>query len=218
MTTLVDEGGLSSCRCSPEHEDEVVASAVEGGDGSVGERLPSVSAVAKGLMLADGETRVEQEDALSGPSHEVARSRDGRARLGLHLLEDVLKRRREGDAVVHAETKSVGLPGTMIGVLPEYDDAHLVEGRRVEGIEDEAPGRIASAGSVLLSHELRQLGEVRLTELRSQLLLPGRFYLYIHFFLFIGQRYEEVREKQRKSLFFFVFPNESSLEALKGCE
>ncbi len=172
VSTAVDECGLASGGCAPEHEDEVFAAAVEGGDGGVGERLPSVSAVAEGLVLADGEARVEQEDALPCPAHEVAGGGDGCARLGLHLLEDVLKRWREGDAVVHAEAESVGLSGSVIRVLAEDDDAHLVEGCRVEGVEDEVSGRIAGAGGVLLPHELRQLGEVRLAELGGQLLLP----------------------------------------------
>lgn len=35
--------------------------------------------------------------------------------------------------------KSVSLPGDVIRVLSEDDNAHLVERRRVEGIEDEPP-------------------------------------------------------------------------------
>ena len=131
-----------------------------------------MSAVAEGLVLADGEACVEQEDALPCPARQVAALRDGRTGLGLYLLEDVLKGRRELRSVLHAEAKAVRLSGSMIRVLPQDDDAHLVEGRRVEGIEDEAPGRVARAGGVLLAYELRQLGEVRLAKLLGKLRSP----------------------------------------------
>ena len=185
VTALVDECRFPSCRCAPKHEDKPCSATVEGGDGGIGEGFPTLSAVTESLMLTNRQTGVQEEHALLCPSRQVAALWNRRSRLGLYLLEDVLERRREGYAIVHAEAKSVCLPRAVIRVLPEDDHAHLVERRRVEGIEDEPPWRIASTRSILLSHKLRQLLEVRLDELLFELCLPRRFYLDIHRFFFI---------------------------------
>ena len=188
MSERVDEGCLPSCGCSPKHEDEIVATTVEGSDGSIGERLPTLSAMTECLMLTNRQASVQEENALLCPSCQVAALRDRRSRLGLYLLKNVLERRREGYAVVDAEAKSVCLPRTVIRVLAEDDHAHLVERRRVEGIEDEPAGRIASASRILLPHELRQLLKVWLAEFLLQLCLPRRFYLDIHVFFYLSDK------------------------------
>lgn len=190
VAALVDECCLPSCRSTPKHEDKIVAALVKSGDGGVSKCLPTLAAMAESLMLADGKAGVQEEHALLCPSCQVAALRDRCSRLGLYLTKNVLERRREGYAVVHAKAKSVCLPRAVIRVLPKDNDAHLVERRRVEGIEDEPPRRIASARSILLSHKLRQRLEVRLVEFLLQLCLPRRFYLYIHISLIIGQRYD----------------------------
>ena len=169
---LVDEGSLSACRSSPKHEDQMVASPVEGCDGGIGEGLPTFTAVAEGLMLANGETRVEQEYALFRPSGEVSTLGDGRSRLGLYLFEDVLERRREGYAVVHAEAQSVCLSRAVLRVLAQDNHTNFIERCRVESVEDESAGRVASARRILLPHKLCQLLKVRFVKLFLQLSLP----------------------------------------------
>ena len=188
VSALVDEGSLSACRSAPEHEDKMFASLAEGSDGSIGEGLPALAAMAEGLVFANRKTGVQEEDALPCPACQVAAHGDGCSRLGLNLLEDVLERGREGYAVVHAEAESVRLSGAVVRVLPQDDHAHLMERCRVEGIEDEPPGRIASARRVLLPHELRQRLEIRLVELLLQLCLPRRFYLNIHVFSYLSDK------------------------------
>lgn len=183
VSALVDEGSLSSCRSAPKHEDEMFASPAEGGDGSICERLPSLAAMAEGLVLANRKTGVQQEDALPCPACQVAAHGDGCSRLGLYLLEDVLERGRERYAVVHAEAESVSLSGAVVRVLPQDDHAHFMERCRVEGVEDKPPWRIASARRILLPHELRQRLEVRLAELGGKLLSPRRLYPNRHGFL-----------------------------------
>ena len=144
VAALVDEGSLSSCWSAPKHEDETFASPVEGSDGSVRECFPTLATMAESLMLSDREAGVEKEDTLSCPTCQVATLRDRCSRLSLYLLEDVLKRGRELYAVVHAEAESVCLSRAVIGILTEDDDTNLIEWRRIEGVEDEPTGRIAS--------------------------------------------------------------------------
>jgi hypothetical protein len=68
----------------------------------------------------------------------------------------------------------------MIGVLTDYHHLHLVERTQVEGIEYLSSGRITCGGGVLLTHEVHEIGEVWLVELRTHMLFPRFFYLYIH--------------------------------------
>jgi len=183
VSERVDESSLSACWSAPKHEDEVVATPVQGGDGGIREGFPALAAVAESLMFANRETRVEQEHPLLRPSSQVAALWNGCSRLSLYLLEYILERWRERYAVVHAEAKSVCLSWAVIRVLPEDDHTNFIERCRIESVEDEPSRRIASARSIFLSHELRQRLEVRLVKLLLQLCLPRRFYLYIHVFL-----------------------------------
>lgn len=175
VARVVDERCLFACRCSPEHEDKVVPTAIEGSDGRIGECFPSLSAMAEGLMFFYREARVEQEDALLCPACQVAALRNGCSCFGLHLFEDVLERGRECNAVVDTEAEPVRLSRSVIRVLPEDDDTNFVEGCCVEGIEDEPSGRVAGARGIFLTNELRQVLKVGLVEFFSKLLLPGRF-------------------------------------------
>ena len=60
----------------------------------------------------------------------------------------------------------------MIRVLPYYHHLHLIERTKVVGIEYEASRRIAGLCGVFVAHEGGELLEVRLAELRSDVLLP----------------------------------------------
>ena len=177
VARMVNERCFFACRCSPEHEDKVVPTTIEGGNGSIGECFPSLSAMAEGLVLFDREACVEQKDALFCPACQVATLWNGCSCFGLYLFENVLERGREGNAVVDTEAESVRLSRSVIRVLPEDDDTNIVEGRCVEGIEDEPSGRIAGARGVFLTNELRQVLKVGLAEFFGKLLLPGRFNL-----------------------------------------
>ena len=136
--------------------------------------------MAVGSMGTDGQRGVEQQDTLFRPPRQVSRHRHGRPQVISNLLEDVLQRRREGDAFLNREAQPMSLSGLMIGILANDDHLHLVERTEVEGVEDEAGRRVARRLLVLLSDGGRQLLEVRLLELRLQLRLPCGFHLYVH--------------------------------------
>jgi len=72
------------------------------------------------------------------------------------------------------------LPRLMIGILPDDDHLHLIEGTEIEGIEDEFARRIAHRMHVLRAHRLRQLCEIRLLELGAEISLPTLLNLYAH--------------------------------------
>jgi len=91
VAALVDECGLPACWSTPKHKDKIVAPTIEGSNGSIGECLPTLTTMAKSLVLADGKTSVQEEHALLCPSRQVTAQRDRCSGLCLYLLEDVLQ-------------------------------------------------------------------------------------------------------------------------------
>ena len=176
----VGNGPLALRVAAPEHVDDALPALVDGLHDGVGEGLPAVARMRGGLVLAYGEHRVEQQHPLLGPAVKVAARGVGRPRVVAHLLEDVLQRRREGDAVAHREAEPVGLPRTVVGVLPDDDHLEPLEGALVEGAEDVAAARIDASRGVLLAHEAGQLGEIGLLELGFEDGFPIGGDSYIH--------------------------------------
>lgn len=165
-------------------------------DGCIGERLPSFTLVTAGLSGLYGERGIEEEDTLIGPTSKVAtvrkRGRARRLRKGrtvsswlavfvVELLVDVLERWRWLDTLLHAETQAMRLIRTMVRILSEDDDLDFVKRCAIEGLEDLLARRIAYACLVCIPDKLGQDLEIRAVKLRLQHLLPGRFYLYVHF-------------------------------------
>ena len=159
---------LLAGRRPPQDEHDPLRLAVHGLDDRVGETLPALSLVGGGLPGPHGEGGVEQEDALPGPAVEAAVVGAGHPDVAGQLDEDVLERRREGDAGADAEAQAVGLVGAVVRVLPEDQHLHLGVGRQVEGGEDLVGRRVDRPAGPLGGDELLELAEVRRIELRPQ--------------------------------------------------
>ena len=137
--------------------------------------------MAVGLMGTHCQRSVEQQHALLSPSCQIAALRNGCSQVLLYLLEDILQRGRKLHTVLHREAQPVGLSRFVIRVLSDNHHLHAVERTQVEGIEYQGAWRIARACRIFLTHSTRQSCEVRLLKFRLQMLLPRRFYLYIHY-------------------------------------
>src|SRR4051794_30191576 len=96
VAALVDELLLAPCVRAPEDEHDPFGLLVHCLDHRVGEGLPALALVGCGLVGADGERRVEEQDASTGPGLEAARAWRRIADVGLELLEDVHERGRSG--------------------------------------------------------------------------------------------------------------------------
>lgn len=74
----------------------------------------------------------------------------------------------------HREAEAVGLAGAVVRVLPQDNHLHLIKGRGVQGVEDEAPARVdAGVGLTALLEKAAQLLHVRLVELADETVLPA---------------------------------------------
>ena len=79
----------------------------------------------------------------------------------------------------------MGLSRTVVGVLTQNDDLHLIKRREVESVEDQGAWGIDGILSLLTDEERLQVGEIRRLELRSQHLIPAFVdigFLYFHLF------------------------------------
>ena len=156
----------------PEEENEVFLVAREVLDDGVGEGFPAAMLVRPGRIGADGERGIQEEDALLCPVLQVARGRDAEAEVVADFFVDVLERGWGVDPFGDGERESVCLPGAVIRVLPEDDDAHPVERTEREGIEDELRRRVDGGASVFVAHEIRERLPRGLLEFTGQSCLP----------------------------------------------
>ena len=74
---------------APENKGNGLGETGKGEGGVVGEGLPAKIAVTVGLSGGDGQDGVEKEDALSGPTGQVAVGRGGTAEIVFQFAEDV---------------------------------------------------------------------------------------------------------------------------------
>ena len=180
MTVAVDESTFLLRVGAPEDEHQVFTLFGQGADGCIGKFFPALALVRTRLVGSHCQGGVQQQYSLFGPAGQVACGGDGQPQVALNLLEDVLQRRREGDAVVHREAEAMGLSRSMIGILSQDDHFHPVERTQVERVENKFAGGIDRCGLVFLPHKVGQADEVVLVEFRHQVLFPAVFYLYIH--------------------------------------
>jgi hypothetical protein len=115
---------------APEHEDHGALALGDVADHGIGQQLPALARMAGGLALLHRQAGVEQQHAVLRPFDEAAarvgEGREGHAQVALHLLEDVLQRRRHAHARRHRERQAFGLPPAVVRVLAQDDHAHFL--------------------------------------------------------------------------------------------
>ena len=187
MRTLQDKVALrvyqrcfAAGKTTPQHIDNMFSVVRKGTYAGIGKLLPAAPLMRCCLMSTHGERGIEQQNALLCPPTQTAGRWHLLAQISLYLLEDVNKRWRRRYPFLYRKAQTFCLSRLMIRVLTYYHDLHLVERTQVEGIEYLASWWITGCGGILLTHEVYQIGEVRLREFLAHMLFPRFFYLYIH--------------------------------------
>jgi hypothetical protein len=102
------------------------------------------------------------------------------SKVALQFLVDVDEARRRANPVGDRETQAVGLTGTMVGILADDHDPHVIKRRQVERPEPVGAGWKDSLPRIALrQQELLQLGHVRLVEFRLKRGEPAGVKLYL---------------------------------------
>ena len=124
-------------------------------DDAVGEPLPALARMRGGRARGDGEHAVSRSTPRSAQGVRSPELGMRQAEVGAELGEDVAKRRRRRDACRNREAQPHRLAAAVVGVLAEDHDAHGVERRQPQRVEDEAAGREEAAAGRDLGREER---------------------------------------------------------------
>ena len=173
VTAGVNHLRLGDGITAPQKEHQPASLLGEGAYGGIGKRFPTFALMRARLMGTDGESGVEKEDSLLGPTSEVTTfGRDCGAEVTVYLLDDVHQRGRNPDTITDGEAQTVCLTWLVVGVLSYDDGFHLVEWGKVEGVEYIASSGVALVLLTLCHQEFLQLFEIGSLELRTQYFKP----------------------------------------------
>jgi hypothetical protein len=173
MAVAVDHLALGLRVAAPQQEDKAFAFAIQRVHHMVGEPLPALACMGTGAAFLDREHGVQQQHALPRPRQQAAVVRTRDADVALQFLEDVVQRRRHGNARLHGEAQPVRLSRTVVGILAEHHDLDVVERRGVERTEDARRRRKdARARLPAFAQERRQLLHVLALQVVADARLP----------------------------------------------
>lgn len=127
MATAVNHFLLAARIAAPKQKHQPLAPSGQQADDLICKLLPTQVCMAVGLVGTNRQRRIEQQDTLARPTFQVARHRDGQAKIGNYFLENILQRWWERHAVLYGEAQSMRLSGLMIRVLPDNHCLNLVK-------------------------------------------------------------------------------------------
>ena len=119
---ICDKSAFCTGVGTPQQKHHWFLSVVEVAYYAVGYCFPTLTFVGVGLTCAYCQNSIEKQYALFGPFFQTAVVGNGQSEIVLDLFEYVLQRGRWGNALSDAEGQSVSLIGTVIGILPDYND------------------------------------------------------------------------------------------------
>lgn len=180
MTVTVNESPLLLRVCPPQNEDKMLVPFGQHFNGGIGELLPASALMRTGLVRPYCQSGVEEQHALLGPTGEVTAYGNRCAQVTLNFLKDILQRRRKRYPVIHGKAQAMCLAWTMIRILTDDDDFHLVEGTKIKSIEYQPSRRITRRNAIFLSHKIRQADKIVFLKFTGKLLFPAGFYLHVH--------------------------------------
>ncbi len=133
-----------------------------------------------GLVRANRHRGIQQEHPLTRPPAQVSAFRIGRPRIPVDFPEDIDQGRRVGNSVTNREAQSVGLPGSVIWILPDNYNLQRIGIAVRKGGKNLRPFRKTAMRLVLPAYEIGEFTEVRFIEFRLHQGFPIRIYFYFH--------------------------------------
>ena len=130
---------------------------VQCGNDCIGESLPSLALMRSGAPVLNGQSAVQQQDALPRPAFQIAMPGMRYAQITGQFLIDVLQGWWRGHARSHRKAEPMRLPRPVIGVLTQNDHLYLFKRRQIK-----CPKYLSTRGVYALS--CRLFGPQKLTE------------------------------------------------------
>lgn len=180
MTATVDKLPFALGITAPKHKNDMLPMVIEYTDSRVGEFFPTFVLMTAWVVCFNGQCGIEEQDTLIRPTLEIPRRGYRLAQIAVNLLVDIHQRWWNRHTVIDRETESVRLTDIVVRVLPDDDNAHVVERTRVESIKNQTCRRKALMGLIGVAHKRGQQLEIRFVELGLQYLTPTFFYFNLH--------------------------------------
>jgi len=168
----IDERRLRYGVVAPENEDDVFLGIWEESDYFIGEGFPSFPLVWCRLSFAHSKYAVEQKHSLIRPVSKICRSALN-PEITLELLEDILEAWLCFWSVRYGERESHRSSWSVVGILPEDDDANLLGWCEIEGTEDIFPFWKTRSGWIFVFYELRKCLPIGFLEFFCEQGIPG---------------------------------------------
>ena len=119
----------------------------------VGDGVPSSLGVAAGLGRLDRQGVIKQQHALPRPFAQIAMIGARHTKVRFQFLVDVHQARRDLHPFGDGKAQPHGLTRTMIGILPQDHDLHLVQRRQFERFQPAAAGRVDLFARLFFSNQ-----------------------------------------------------------------
>lgn len=136
MPRSIDQRALPLGVAAPQHEHDCAGLLRYLANDSIRQSLPPFARVTGRCAFLDGQTGVEQQDPMPGPSQQtsprIRKCRDRLSQIALQLLKDVSQGRRNRYPRGDGKRQSFRLPAPMVRILPKNDDTHPRQGGQLQ--------------------------------------------------------------------------------------
>ena len=160
MNSLVDQRLLFAGGRAPQDEHHSILLLVDRFEHLVGEGFPALFLMRSRSACPHGEGGVEEQNARSSPSLEVAVPRGRNTEVGFEFGVDVAQAGRNVDPVGDGKGKPVRLPRTVVGILAQDHHPDLVVGGQVQSAKHLVVRRVHGVGGPLGGDEGLELAPV----------------------------------------------------------
>lgn len=150
-----------------------------GFDYGIGELFPALFLMGAGLIGLYGECGIQEQHSLSGPVVQIAGFWHIYFEIFGNFFVNILQRWGKGYVFIHGEAKTIGLPGTVIGVLAEDHHFYIFKRTEFESAENIFPFRIDFAGGIFFFDELDEIFKVFFIEFLIEDFFPGWMNFYL---------------------------------------
>lgn len=147
--------------CPPEDKNEVFFFLRESFYHDIGELLPAHFLMRTWCASTNGESGVEEKNALLSPVLQISCGVvGGIAGVGLDFFVDIAKGGWDFDPFVDGEAEAFGLTLAVVWVLADDHDTHIVEWSEVKSTKDVFGWGVDSVGLILPFYEVCEFFEI----------------------------------------------------------
>ncbi len=136
MFFCIDQCSFASCKISSQQKDHSLFVIRDRLNHCIGKTLSWDMLMWCWLSCSHGQDRIEKQYSLLGPRFQISTLRNFSSYIVADLFVNIYERWRRLHSIWHRKTQPMRLSFTMIRVLSQNHDLHLIERRQFKRIED----------------------------------------------------------------------------------